>query len=159
MRRSDVKTVEGILYDYPGICLSLSRRARELEAPGGGDDVGFVTGGVKIYEQERVFDAKQQDVEYCELAAVVERISGALAEATREMQTIIENIFFRKCCVEYVGAMMNYSESTVRLKRLRAVAYMQHSCISVHPVVHRWRCREWKRQITAIAASKHVVAM
>lgn len=150
MRRSDVKTVEGILYDYPGICLSLSRRARELEAPGGGDDVGFVTGGVKTYEQERVFDVKQQDVEYCELLAVVERIGDAFSEGTAQMQEVIRRVFWQCECMEYLAAEMDIPTVTLYKKRYRAIHYMQYSCISVYPVVCRWRNREEERRLEAM---------
>lgn len=154
MKRSDIKVVEEILFDYPAICLSLARRSGELEASAGLDDVGVVQGGIQFAEQDRILDAKLQDVEHCELSTIVELISGALGGATDEMREIIQRVFFRREDLQCISVEMDLPVSTLYRKKHGAVHYMESPCMQVYPIIRHWRQREEWRKREALKISR-----
>jgi hypothetical protein len=93
----DRRIVDSVLRDFPSLCLCLRQRREYLEslARSGGSDCGRIQGGTSIPAQERVLLALTSDVEYCELSAVVEVISGALGDLSESMYAVVDGLFFR----------------------------------------------------------------
>ena len=97
MRRATFAVVEGVLRDFPRICVALSEREHYLEAlaQGGGDSPRF-EGGEKLSGPEALCDMKNGDVEYCELTAVTESVGGGAARPAGDAFAAGADALFRE---------------------------------------------------------------
>nr|WP_314717522.1 hypothetical protein [uncultured Fretibacterium sp.] len=152
MRRATFAVVEGVLRDFPRICVALSEREHYLEAlaQGGGDSPRF-EGGEKLSGPEALCDMKNGDVEYCELTAVTESVGGGLRDLPETLLQLVRMLYFENMSLLDAAMEADMSERNAWRKRKQALELLRDSCLKVHMVVERWRDREMVRETTAIA--------
>lgn len=152
MRRATFAAVEGVLRDFPRICVALSEREHYLEAlaQGGGDSPRF-EGGEKLTGPEALCDMKNGDVEYCELTAVTESVGGGLRDLPETLLQLVRMLYFENMSLLDAAMEADMSERIAWRKRKQALELLRDSCLKVHMVVERWRDRERARETTAIA--------
>ena len=152
MRRATFAAVEGVLRDFPRICVALSEREHYLEAlaQGGGDSPRF-EGGEKLSGPEALCDMKNGDVEYCELTAVTESVGGGLRDLPETLLQLVRMLYFENMSLLDAAMEADMSERNAWRKRKQALELLRDSCLKVHTVVERWRDRERTRETTAIA--------
>ncbi len=152
MRRATFAAVEGVLRDFPRICVALSEREHYLEAlaQGGGDSPRF-EGGEKLSGPEALCDMKNGDVEYCELTAVTESVGGGLRDLPETLLQLVRMLYFENMSLLDAAMEADMSERNAWRKRKQALELLRDSCLKVHMVVERWRDRERTRETTAIA--------
>ena len=152
MRRATFAAVEGVLRDFPRICVALSEREHYLEAlaQGGGDSPRF-EGGEKLSGPGALCDMKNGDVEYCELTAVAESVGGGLRDLPETLLQLVRMLYFENMSLLDAAMEADMSERNAWRKRKQALELLRDSCLKVHMVVERWRDREKTRETTAIA--------
>ena len=144
--------VEGVLRDFPRICVALSEREHYLEAlaQGGGDSPRF-EGGEKLSGPEALCDMKNGDVEYCELTAVTESVGGGLRDLPETLLQLVRMLYFENMSLLDAAMEADMSERNAWRKRKQALELLRDSCLKVHMVVERWRDRERVRETAAVA--------
>ena len=152
MRRATFAAVEGVLRDFPRICVALSEREHYLEAlaQGGGDSPRF-EGGEKLSGPEALCDMKNGDVEYCELTAVTESVGGGLRDLPETLLQLVRMLYFEGTTLADAAMEMDLSERNAWRRRKQALCLIRDACLKVHVIVERWRDRERARETTAIA--------
>ncbi|NCB16712.1 MAG: hypothetical protein EOM65_11135 [Synergistales bacterium] len=153
----DRRIVDSVLRDFPSLCLCLRQRREYLEslARSGGSDCGRIQGGTSIPAQERVLLALTSDVEYCELSAVVEVISGALGDLSESMYAVVDGLFFRHLSLQEICEKHNCGEKWIRIRRSLSYDVLSGPVFRVYPVVRRWRHREQARREEALRLLCH----
>lgn len=152
MRRATFAAVEGVLRDFPRICVALSERERYIEAMSrSGGDGPRREGGEKLTGPEALCDMKNGDVEYCELTAVAESVGGALRELPGTLLQLVHMLYFEGAILADAAMEADMSERNAWRKRKQALEILRDSCLKVHMVVERWRDREKARQTAAVA--------
>lgn len=153
MRRATFAAVEGVLRDFPRICVALSERERYLEAMArGGGDRPRREGGEKLTGPEALCDMKNGDVEYCELMAVAESVGEALRDLPEMLFSLIRLLYFEGTTLVDAAMELDVSERNAWRKRKQALCLLRDACLKVHLIAVRWRDREKAREATAIAS-------
>ena len=152
MRRATFAAVEGVLRDFPRICVALSERERYLEAMSRSEGDGpRREGGEKLTGPEALCDMKNGDVEYCELTAVTESVGGGLRDLPDTLLQLVRMLYFDGATLPDVAMEMDLSERNAWRKRKQALCLIRDACLKVHVIVERWRDRERVRETAAIA--------
>lgn len=99
--------------------------------------------------------ALTSDVEYCELSAVVEVISGALGDLSESMYAVVDGLFFRHLSLQEICEKHNCGEKWIRIRRSLSYDVLSGPVFRVYPVVRRWRSREQARREEALRLLCH----
>lgn len=145
------RIVDGVLRDFPFICLGMKQRREYLLstcAPAG--DAPRVQGGEASPLAERFLERLVSDVEYCELSAVVEAISDALQDLSASMRSVVEGTYFRGQSTQELCAELHVGEKWIRIRRSLSYDVLSGPVFRVYPVVRRWRSRERMRREEAM---------
>ena len=152
MRRATFAAVEGVLRDFPRICVALSEREWYLEAMSRSEGDGpRREGGKKLTGPEALCDMKNGDVEYCELTAVTESVGGELRDLPETLLQLVRMLYFKGTTLPDVVMEMDLSERNAWRRRKQALCLIRDACLKVHMIVERWRDRERARETTTIA--------
>ena len=152
MRRATLAAVEGVLRDFPRICVALAERERYLEAMArSGGDGPRREGGEKLSGPESLCDMKNGDTEYCELEAVTESVGGGLRDLPDTLLQLVRMLYFEGATLADAAMEEDVSERNAWRRRKQALEVLRDSCLKVHMVVERWRDRERARETAAVA--------
>ncbi len=140
------RIVDSVLRDFPSLCLCLQRRREYLTAMcSGGGDGGRVQGGESVPLAERVLLAITSDSEYCQLAAVVERLRDGLNGLSERLFSVVEELYFRGKTPQLLMEELGVGEKWLRIRRSLIYENLAAIIFQIYPMVRRWRQREQQR--------------
>lgn len=145
------RIVDSVLRDFPSLCLCLQRRREYLTAMcSGGWDGGRVQGGECIPQAERVLLAITSDSEYCQLAAVVERLRDGLNGLSERLFTVVEELYFKGKPPQVLIEELGVGDKWLRIRRSMIYDNLAGTIFQLYPMVRRWRQREQYRAEEAL---------
>ena len=140
------RIVDSVLRDFPFLCLCLNRRREYLTAMCSGcGSEGRVQGGESVPLAERVLLAITSDSEYCQLAAVVERLREALSGLSERLFSVVEEIYFRGKPPQMLMEELGVGEKWLRIRRSLIYENLSAIVFQIYPMVRKWRQREQRR--------------